>query len=93
MVGSRFRDEQAVFRKVRSRCDQIATLRIIVEQTLEWNTGLYMNFVDNEKPLKFHRSRSALEQLAAPSDPLENRDDDPDYIAMASKQEFCMRVK
>ena len=42
-------DEQTVFRKERSCCDQIATLRIIVEQTLEWNTGLYMVFVDLEK--------------------------------------------
>lgn len=34
-------DEQAGFCKERPCCDQIATLRIIVEQTLEWNTGLY----------------------------------------------------
>ena len=41
----RLRDEQAGFRKERSCCDQIATLRIIVEQTSEWNTGLYLVFV------------------------------------------------
>ena len=35
--------------KQRSCCDQIATLRIIVEQTLEWNTVLYLVFVDFEK--------------------------------------------
>ena len=31
-------DEQARFGKERSCCDQIARLRIIVEQTSEWNT-------------------------------------------------------
>ena len=30
------REEQARFRKDRSCIDQIATLRIIVEQTIEW---------------------------------------------------------
>ena len=50
-LDGRLWDEQAGFRKERSCCDQIATLRIIVEQTLEWNTGLhvYMVFVDFEK--------------------------------------------
>ena len=48
-LHGRLRDEQAGFRKEKSCCDQIATLRIIVEQTLEWNTGLYMVFVDFEK--------------------------------------------
>ena len=48
-LDSRLRDEQAGFRKERSCCDQIATLRIIVEQTLEWNTSLYMVFIDFEK--------------------------------------------
>ena len=41
--------EQAGFCKERSCCDQIATLKIIVEQTLEWSPGLYMVFVDFEK--------------------------------------------
>ena len=48
-LDGRLRDEQAGFCKERSCCDQIATLRIIVEQTLQWNTGLYMVFVDFEK--------------------------------------------
>ena len=34
-LDSRLRDEQAGFRKERSCCDQIATMRIIVEQSLE----------------------------------------------------------
>ena len=47
-LDDRLRDEQAGFRKERSCCDQIATLRIIVEQTLERNTGIYLVFVDFE---------------------------------------------
>ena len=48
-LKGRLRHEQAGFCKGRSCCDKIATLRIIVEHTLEWNTGLYMVFVDFEK--------------------------------------------
>ena len=48
-LDGRLRDEQAEFRKERSCCDQKASLRTIVEQTLEWNTRLYMVFVDFEK--------------------------------------------
>lgn len=43
------RDEQAGFRKDRFCIDQIATLRIIVEQTIEWSSSLYVLFVDFEK--------------------------------------------
>ena len=48
-LEGRLPDEQAGFRKERSCCDQIDTLRIIMEQTLEGNTGLYMVFVDFAK--------------------------------------------
>ena len=48
-VDPKLRDQQAGFRKNRSCADQIATLRIIVEQSLEWNSSLYVNFVDYEK--------------------------------------------
>ena len=48
-VDNRLRDEQAGFRKERSCTDQIATLRIIIEQSLEWNSSLYVNFIDFEK--------------------------------------------
>ncbi|VDO50534.1 unnamed protein product [Schistosoma margrebowiei] len=34
---------------LRSCTDQIATLRIIVEQSIEWNSSLYINFIDYEK--------------------------------------------
>ena len=47
-VDDRLRDEQAGFRKERS-CTTIATLRIIVEQSLEWNSPVFVTFVDYEK--------------------------------------------
>ncbi|XP_043922942.1 uncharacterized protein LOC122798228, partial [Protopterus annectens] len=48
-TDKKLREEQAGFRKNRSCSDQIATLRIIVEQSVEWNSPLYINFVDFEK--------------------------------------------
>ena len=45
----KLRDHQAGFRKDRSSTNQIATLRIIVEQSMEWDSSLYINFVDYEK--------------------------------------------
>ena len=48
-VDELLRDNQARFRQSRSTSDQIATLRIIVEQSLEWRTPLYINFIDYEK--------------------------------------------
>ncbi|KAK2169275.1 hypothetical protein NP493_1197g00070 [Ridgeia piscesae] len=49
VVDAKLRDHQAGFRKDRSCTDQIATLRIIVEQSMEWDSSLYINFVDYEK--------------------------------------------
>ena len=48
-IDPQLREQQAGFRKNRSCTDQIATLRIILEQSLEWNSPLYINFVDYEK--------------------------------------------
>ena len=48
-VGKTLRDEQEGFRQERSCVDQIATLRIIVEQIIEWQTSLCMNFIGFEK--------------------------------------------
>ncbi|KAL0165193.1 hypothetical protein M9458_040946 [Cirrhinus mrigala] len=48
-VDAKLRDQQAGFRRYRSCIDQIASLRIIVEQSLEWNSPLYINFIDYEK--------------------------------------------
>ena len=43
------RENQAGLRPSRSTTDQITTLRIIVEQSLEWRMALYINFIDYEK--------------------------------------------
>jgi len=48
-LDSKLREEQASFRQHRSYSDQIITLRIIIEQFVEWNSSLYINFVDFEK--------------------------------------------
>nr|KAG5686589.1 hypothetical protein BaRGS_013367 [Batillaria attramentaria]KAG5693593.1 hypothetical protein BaRGS_011718 [Batillaria attramentaria] len=48
-VDPMLRDQQAGFRRNRSCADQIASLRIIVEQSLEWNSPLYTNFIDYGK--------------------------------------------
>jgi hypothetical protein len=45
----------------------IASLRIIVEQTIEWNTSLYINFVDYEKALD-SLDREQLEDLGFADD-------------------------
>lgn len=47
-VDDLLRESQAGFRSSRSTSDQIATLRIIVEQSLEWRSPLYINFTDYE---------------------------------------------
>ena len=48
-IDNVLRDEQAGFRKERSCADQIATLRIIVEEFIEWQSPLYTCFIDFEK--------------------------------------------
>ena len=48
-VDKKLRNEQAGSRKGRSCNDQITTLRIIIEQSIEWQSSLYLNFVDFEK--------------------------------------------
>ena len=45
----KLREEQAGFRTGRSCADQITTLRIIVEQSLECQSPLYINFIDFKK--------------------------------------------
>ena len=49
VLDKELREEQAGFRQHRSCSDQIITLRIIIEQSIEWNSSLYVNFVDFEK--------------------------------------------
>ena len=48
-VDPKLRDQQAGFRRNRSYADQLDSLRIIVEQSLEWNFTLYFSFIDYEK--------------------------------------------
>ena len=48
-VDPQLRDQQPGFRRNRSCADQISSLRIIIEQSLEWNSPLYINFIDYEK--------------------------------------------
>ncbi|XP_078603943.1 uncharacterized protein LOC144877771 [Branchiostoma floridae x Branchiostoma japonicum] len=48
-MEQKLRDNQAGFRRNRSCSDQIATLRIIVEQSTEFNSQLYAVFIDYEK--------------------------------------------
>lgn len=43
------RQNQAGFRANKSCTDQIATLRIVIEQTVEWQNKLYVNFIDFER--------------------------------------------
>nr|KAG5711974.1 hypothetical protein BaRGS_026415 [Batillaria attramentaria] len=46
VLDKTLRGEQARFRKERSCTDQIATLRVIVEQSIEWQSPLYVCFID-----------------------------------------------
>jgi len=48
-VNETLRPNQAGFRPGRSCTDQTATLRIILEQVNEWNSPLFVNFIDYQK--------------------------------------------
>ena len=48
-IDKNLREEQAGFRAGRSCVDQIFVLRTIIEQSLEWNSSTYINFIDFEK--------------------------------------------
>lgn len=50
-MDDKLRDQQTGFRKNRSCTNQIATLGIIIKQCAEWNSSLYVGFIDYEKPL------------------------------------------
>ncbi|VDP46584.1 unnamed protein product [Schistosoma curassoni] len=50
-VDAQIRGQQDGLRKDRLCTDQIATLRITAEQSVEWNSSLYINFIDYEKDL------------------------------------------
>ena len=48
-VDKILREEQSGFRKNRSCLDNIFILRTIIEQTNEWKSSMYINFIDFEK--------------------------------------------
>jgi hypothetical protein len=48
-VDKIIRKEQAGFRANNSCADYIHTLRIIIEQSMEWKSGSYVKFIDFEK--------------------------------------------
>ncbi len=48
-IGTKIRQEQAGFSKGRGCMDQIFALRNIIEQYSEWNSPLYIHFVDFRK--------------------------------------------
>ena len=46
IVDEKLREEQAGFRRGRGCIDKMFTLRNIIEQCIEWNTPLFINFID-----------------------------------------------
>ena len=56
-INTKLRQEQAGFRRGRGCTDQIFTLRNIIEQCLEWNNPLYINYIDFRKAFdSLHRN-------------------------------------
>ena len=49
VVDKELRKEQAGFRQGKGTSDQIFILRNIIEQSVEWQAPLYLNFIDFEK--------------------------------------------
>ena len=62
-LDEKLREEQAGFLDGRSCMDQIETLPIIVEQSIEWQSSLYINFIDFEKAFSDGISREVLWRL------------------------------
>ena len=48
-VDAQLQDQQARFREDRSCTDQIATIWILVGQSIEWYSSLHIKFIDYEK--------------------------------------------
>ncbi|VDP01758.1 unnamed protein product, partial [Schistosoma margrebowiei] len=63
VVDAQLRDQQSKFLRDRLCTDRIATLRIIVEQSVEWNSSLYINFIDYEKAVDSVDSRKLWKRL------------------------------
>ena len=57
-VESKLRKEQAGFQPGRGTTEQIFILRNIIEQSIEWQSSLYVNFIDFEKAFdSVHKDR------------------------------------
>lgn len=48
-LAKKLREEQAGFRQGNNCADQTATRHIIIKQSVEWQSSVYMNFIDFEK--------------------------------------------
>ena len=62
-MDTKLRDEQAEFRKGRSCTDHIATLQIIFEQSVEWQSSVCICFMDFQKAFDSHRQTVSIEKL------------------------------
>ena len=69
-IEESLRDEPAGFRPNRSSVDQANTLRIVIEQSVEWRSPLYMLFVDFKKAFDTFKREAiwiALSRKGVPS--------------------------
>lgn len=69
IIHAKLRNEQAGFRPGKSCTDHISSLRIIIEQSAEFNSPLYMAFVDFERAFDTVQRNaiwSALEEFGTP---------------------------
>ena len=85
-VDPELRDQQAGIRKDRSCTDQISTLRIIIKQSAEWNSSIYLSFIDCEKAFDSVDRETIWKLLRHYGVPLKI------YIIKSSYQRFNCRV-
>ncbi|VDP57817.1 unnamed protein product [Schistosoma curassoni] len=57
-VDALLRDQRAGFRSDRLCTERIETLRIIVEQSVEWNSSLHIDYIDYEEAVYARYSTS-----------------------------------
>ena len=87
-VDNTLRDHQAGFRQDICSIDQIATLRIIVEHSMEFDSSLYINVVDYEKTVD-SLDRDTLWKLRYTR---ENYNTDTHHIMMGRHVRLLMRA-
>ncbi|XP_075160302.1 uncharacterized protein LOC142233305 [Haematobia irritans] len=71
-VNPSLRNEQAGFRARRSCVDHVNTIRIIVEQSVEWRSPLYLCFIDFTKAFDTIRHEALLKALECKRVPKKN---------------------